>query len=81
MYDKKSIRNSRKETIEIIVLTGPINFQINIPTYLGQKKTEIKKPKSIIISENVPTLQLLFTGESSFNSMVRGSSLIHEWHI
>ena len=35
MYDKKSIRNSRKETIEIIVFIGPINFQMNICTTYG----------------------------------------------
>ena len=47
MFDKKYLRNNREEIIEIIVLTGPINFQISI-LILAQKKkeTEIKQPKN-----------------------------------
>ena len=78
MYDKKYLRNIREETIEIIVLTGPINFQINI--LIIAKKNGNKKAKEHNFFRQC-TLQLLFTGESSFNSMVRGSSLIHEWDI
>ena len=38
MYDKKYLRNIREETIEIIVLTGPINFQINILIIAKKKR-------------------------------------------
>ena len=46
MCDKKYLRNNREETIEIIVLTGPINFQISIFILAQKKETEIKQPKN-----------------------------------